>query len=155
MTYRIKGLDPRQFQQYYDLSDLALSELGIVRYTVDSCPGFPDRIEMRDIEVGEKALLLNFEHLAVASPYRSRHAIFVREGAEVAYDEVGHVPEVMKSRLLALRGFDSKGFIIDADIAEGDEIEPLIKRLFDIETIAYIHAHNARRGCYAGLIERA
>ena len=155
MTYRIKGLDPLQFQRYYGLSTLELSELRIVRYAVDTCPGFPDRIEMRDIEVGETALLLNFEHLPVSSPYRSRHAIFVREGAEVAYDEVGHVPDVMKSRLLALRGFDKDGFIIEADIAEGGRIEILIKQLFENETVEYIHAHNARRGCYAGLIERA
>nr|WP_321527074.1 DUF1203 domain-containing protein [uncultured Cohaesibacter sp.] len=154
MTYRVKGLDPQQFQQYYGLSDLELCELGIVRYTVDTCPGFPDRIAMREIEMGEKALLLNFEHLPVASPYRSRHAIFVQEGAEVAYDEIGHLPEVMKNRLLALRGFDSKGFILDADIAEGQQVEPLIKRLFENKAVAYIHAHNARRGCYAGLIER-
>ncbi|WP_319532760.1 DUF1203 domain-containing protein [uncultured Cohaesibacter sp.] len=154
MTYRIKGLDPSPFQKYFGLSDSELADHGVVRYTVDTFPGFPDRIEMRDIEIGGTALLLNFEHMPVASPYRSRHAIFVREGAEVAYSQDNIVPEVMKRRQIALRGYDHRGFILDADIAEGDEIEPLILRLFQNKNIEYIQAHNAKRGCYSGLIER-
>ena len=51
---------------------------------MDATPGYPDRIEMRDCVAGETVLLVNYEHLPVASPYRSAHAIFVREGAREA-----------------------------------------------------------------------
>tara|TARA_R110000737_G_scaffold259093_1_gene267674 strand:- start:828 stop:1295 length:468 start_codon:yes stop_codon:yes gene_type:complete len=155
MTYRITGLDPAPFHAFYGLSDAELAGHGVVRYRVDSCPGFPDRVAMQDIAVGDTALLLNYAHLPVSSPYRSCHAIFVQEGAETAFDQVGHVPPVMTRRLIALRGFDDLGFMLEAEIAEGDGIEPLIHRLFGNPAIAYIHAHNAKRGCFSGLISRA
>lgn len=154
MAFRIRGLDPAPFRKYYGLTDEALAAEGVVRYRVDAQPGFPDRVTMQDMPAGETALLLNFEHLPVASPYRSRHAIFVQEGAETPYDAVDEVPEVMRRRLVALRGFDRRGFILDADVAEGDGIEPLILRLFGNPEVDYIHAHFAKRGCYSGLIER-
>ena len=155
MAFRVRGLDPAPFQRYFGLSDAALAAQGVVRYEVDTQPGFPDRVTMQDMAPGETALLMNYEHLPVASPYRSRHAIFVKEGAEAPYDAVDTVPDVMHCRMLALRGFDARGFILDADLAEGDGIAPLIHRLFENPDIAYIHAHYARRGCYSGLIERA
>lgn len=155
MAYRIRGLDPAPFRKYFGLSDAALSAEGVVRYRVDAQPGFPDRVTMQDLAPGDTALLLNYEHLPIASPYRSRHAIFVQEGAQTPYEALDTVPEVMRCRIVALRGFDSRGFILDADLAEGDGIDPLIRRLFDNPDIAFVHAHYARRGCYAGLIERA
>lgn len=155
MSYRVKGLDPHAFKKYYGLSDTELADHGVTRYTVDTCPGFPDRVGMEDIAQGEKALLLNYEHLPIDSPYRACHAIFVREGAQTAYDQVGIVPEVMKRRVIALRGYDDRGYIVEADIAEGDAIEPLIQEIFENSDVRYIHAHNAKRGCFSGLIERA
>lgn len=155
MAYRIRGLDPAPFRKYFGLSDAALFAEGVVRYRVDAQPGFPDRVTMQDLAPGDTALLLNYEHLPIASPYRSRHAIFVQEGAQTPYEALDTVPEVMRCRIVALRGFDSRGFILDADLAEGDGIDPLIRRLFDNPDIAFVHAHYARRGCYAGLIERA
>ncbi|WP_323038434.1 DUF1203 domain-containing protein [Gemmobacter sp.] len=155
MTFRIRGLTPDPFRKYYGLSDAALAEQGVVRYHVDEQPGFPDRITMQDLAPGDTALLLNYEHLPVSSPYRSRHAIFVKEGAETPYEALDTVPDVMRRRIVALRGFDDRGFILDADLAEGDAIQPLILRLFDNPDIAWIHAHYAKRGCYSGLIERA
>jgi hypothetical protein len=41
----------------------------------------PDRIELRLARPGESVLLVNHEHQAADTPYRSRHAIFVREHA--------------------------------------------------------------------------
>jgi len=45
--------------------------------------------------------------------------------------------------------------LIDADVIDGREVESLIERLFANPRVAYIHAHNAKHGCYSGLIERA
>ena len=154
MTYRIRGLDPAPFMQFYGMPDDQLEAAGVARMRVDSAPGFPDRVGMCDMAIGETALLLNYEHLPVNSPYRSRHAIFVREGAAIAADMRDTVPDVMKRRVMSLRGLDANGFIVDADLAEGDAIEPLILKLFEDPTIAYIHAHYAKRGCFSGLIER-
>ena len=45
--------------------------------------------------------------------------------------------------------------MVDAEIASGDALEPVIARMFDVPAVAYIHAHNAGRGCYAARIDRA
>jgi Protein of unknown function (DUF1203) len=155
MNYRITGLSPEPFQHLYGLPDDELAKVGVKRYVVDKKPGFPDRVSMCDAEPGETMLLLNHISQPAATPYRAAHAIFVREGAARAYDEVNALPEVMRTRLLSLRAFDADGMMIDADIAEGAAVEPLIARLFADPAVRYIHAHNAKRGCYAGRIDRA
>jgi hypothetical protein len=153
--FRITGLEPDLFSHLFGLGDAELAGLGVRRYVVDATPGFPDRIEMRDLEPGERALLLNYVHQPGDSPYRSGHAIFVREGATQRYERINEIPEVMRIRPMSLRAFDGDAMMIDADLAEGDGIDALIRRLLADPRVAYIHAHNAKRGCYAGRIERA
>jgi hypothetical protein len=154
MAFRISGLNPALFRHLYGLPDEDLKKNGAVRYSVDRKPGFPDRIGVRDAEPGETVLLVNYTHQTADSPYRASHAIFVREGAEQAYDEVNEVPEVLRSRLLSLRGFDEAGFMVEADVVDGRELEHAIQAFFDDSRIAYIQAHFAKPGCYAARIDR-
>lgn len=154
MPFRITGLSPEPFRPLWGLSEAELAARGVLRYTAREGSAYPDRIEMRDARPGETLLLLNHVCQPADSPYRASHAIFVREGAEETYDRVGEVPEAMRTRLLSLRGFSAEGMIVDADVVEGAEAKPLIARLFADPRIAYIHAHNARQGCYSGRIDR-
>lgn len=155
MTYRITGLSADPFIPLYGLSDADLARRGVQRQRVTACPGFPDRITMRDMPVGAYALLLNYEHLPVASPYRSSHAIFVLEGARETASVCDEVPEVMSRRTLSLRSYNVDGMMLDATLAEADGIDPAIRRLLDNPAASYLHAHNAIRGCYSGRIDRA
>jgi hypothetical protein len=154
MTYRISGLSPEPFRHLYGLSDEALAAAGARRCTVDSKPGFPDRIELRDGEVGETMLLLNFTHQPAASPYRASHAIFVREGAEEAFEAIDEVPEVLRLRTLSVRAFDAAGDMLDADLVEGTDLEPVIERMLANTAIDYLQLHYAKRGCYAARVDR-
>jgi Protein of unknown function (DUF1203) len=153
MNYTVHGLSPDPFMPLYGLTDDELAKRRARRVVVDG-PGFPERIELRDAEPGETLLLINFEHQDADTPYRSSHAIYVREGATEAWSG-DHLPEVMRKRLLSLRGFSSDGLMVDADVVEGREAEPLIERLFADPEVAYIHAHYARPGCYAARIDRS
>lgn len=45
--------------------------------------------------------------------------------------------------------------MLDAEIAAGEALEPVIERLLAVPGVAYLHAHNAGRGCYAARIDRA
>jgi hypothetical protein len=155
MTFRITGLSPEPFKALYGLSDAELAERGIKRYAVDESPGFPDRIEMREGQIGETMLLLNHCHQPGDSPYRGTHAVFVREGASKRYEAVDEIPEVMQRRLLSLRGFSADHMLLEADVVQGSAIRPLIAQLFGNPAIAYIHVHNAKQGCYSGRIDRA
>ena len=155
VKFRISGLSAEPFQHLYGLSDDELAQQSIKRYLVDKTPGFPDRIEMRDAEPGETVLLLNHTCQPANSPYRATHAIFIREGARETYERHNEIPDVMRTRLLSLRAYDENGMMVDANIVEGAAMEPLIELLFAIPDVAYIHVHNARRGCYSGRIDRA
>ena len=155
MAFRITGLSPAPFQSLFGLPDRDLASLGMKRYIVDSNPGFPDRIEIKDAELGQSVLLLNHICQPANTPYRASHAIFIREWAMQAYEAVDQVPEAMRIRLLSLRGFTDDGMMLDADVVDGTALEPVVTRLFANPEISYIHVHHAKQGCYSGRIDRA
>jgi Protein of unknown function (DUF1203) len=155
MSFQISGLPLAPFTALFGLSDAELARHSAVRQTANECPGFPCRVSLRDAEPGETLLLLNFEHLSVASPYRSRYAIYVREGAREAKLAVDEVPDSLRRRLLSLRAFSGQGMLLDADVTEGRDIEPVIARMLRNQQAEYIHVHNALPGCYAARVDRA
>ena len=155
MSYSIAGLPVEPFQAFFGLPDEELARHHIVRMTADSPVGFPCRVLLKDARVGETLLLLNHEYQPAETPYRGRHAIFVNEAARAPGKFVDQVPAVLAVRkAISLRAFDAAGMMIDADVVRGAEVEPLILRLFDNPRTAYIHAHNAGRGCFAARIDR-
>jgi hypothetical protein len=155
MNFRILGLPADRFAHLNGRTDDELRAQGVLRFRIDKPHSAPDRISLRDAEPGESVLLLNHEHLDVDTPYRSRHAIYVIEGEQRTFDAVNEVPDVMRRRVLALRAFDDKGMMVDADIVDGRETEQLIERLFANPQAVYLHAHYAKRGCFAARIARA
>lgn len=154
MPFRITGLPARRFAHLFGLPEAELAAHRALRRTCDEKPGFPCRVSLEDAEPGETVLLLNFEHLPVDSPYRSSHAIYVRERELASFDEVGTIPPALRTRLLALRGFDARGLMLAADVVEGREMIPVVERFFANPSIEYLHAHFARAGCFAARIDR-
>jgi len=152
MTYRIAGLDPEPFQGLFALSGEELAERGMVRMPVTDSPGFPCRISLVDRAVGEEVILLNHVSHDVANPYRATHAIFVADSRQAQF--VDEVPPVFERRVLSLRGFDKEGMIADAMVTQPGDAEAGILTLFGNPDIAYIHAHNAARGCFSARIDR-
>lgn len=155
MTYRITGLDPSPFAPLYGLPHAMLAKQGIIRMPVTDYPGFPCRIRLDDAKVGETVLLLNHVSHDVANPYRASHAIFVTEGALEPAEFVAALPPALERRILSLRAFDSAGMMRDAVLAQPGESDAVIRELFDAPGTAYIHAHNAIRGCFAAKVDRA
>jgi hypothetical protein len=155
MNYRITGLSLEPFRHLFGLSDEELARHNARRYVADEGSGFPDRVEIRDAEPGESVLLVNYVHQPAETPYRASHAVFIRENAAKTYDRIDQIPPALNSRLIALRAFDADHMIVDADIADGSALEPLIERLLANPKAAYLQAHFAKYGCYAARIERA
>jgi hypothetical protein len=154
MSFRIQGLDPELFADLQRLGDAALAEKGVERVRVGEKPGAPCRISLDDAEIGEAVLLLSFDHQPADTPYRQQGPIFVRE-TRARFDGVDVIPPAMARRTLSLRGFDANHMMIEADVVEGSDSQALIERFLENENIAYIHAHYARRGCFAARIDRA
>jgi hypothetical protein len=155
MAFRVVGLPSSLFESLYGLSEKELAERGVEVHIASESPGFPCRVSLRDAPVGARMLLLNFEHQPANTPYRSQHAIFVQDGVEQAYPGVNEVPEVLARRTLSVRAFDEAGQMLDGVVVNGREAGPLFERLLGLPRAAYLHVHNAGRGCYAARVERA
>jgi hypothetical protein len=110
---------------------------------------------MEHAELGEQLLLLNFEHQPANTSYRATHAIYVRKVADQAFAAVDTVPEVLATRLLAVRAFDAQHMMIDAEVCEGVQAAEMFERFLAKPQTSYLQVHNARRGCYAARVERA
>ena len=154
MDYVISGLPVQPFQLLFGLGDAALRARGVVRQIADSKPGFPCRVTLQDADPGEAVLLLPWTHLDVDTPYRAGGPIFVREAAQATGVFANTIPEQQRSRLLSVRAYDADGWMRDAEVAEGALLASLVERFFDDARVAYLHVHNARRGCYACRIDR-
>jgi hypothetical protein len=155
MNFQITGLPAARFQPLFALSDAELALHHAVRRVADHKPGFPCRVSLQDAEPGETVLLINYEHLAVASPYRSRHAIYVRQEARDAHLAVNEIPQVLQTRLLSLRAFDEAGMMVEADVMPGTALAPAIEQMLSLTKVAYLHVHNAKYGCFAARVDRA
>jgi hypothetical protein len=152
MHFRIRGLEAKQFDHLFALSDAELATQGAVRKIADGPR--PCRISLTDAAPGDELILVNYEHHAVASPYRMRFAIYVRKG-EQTYDAVDSVPDQLRRRTLAVRGFDEHGMMQGWEIVEGVFLEEAIERQFANAAVRYLHVHFAAPGCYAARVERA
>ena len=155
MSFQIVALPLEPFTRFFALDDEALRAKGAKRYVADRQPGFPCRVSLRDAAPGERVVLVPFKHQDADSPYRASGPIFVREQAHRADVAANEVPELLRTRILSVRAYDTDGLMIDADVVDGRELELLIGRLFSDERVEYLHVHFARPGCFACRIDRA
>ena len=154
MDFQISALDRAQFAHLFELSDEELMARGAMRVVADKQPGFPCRLSLADAEPGENVLLVHYEHLSVNTPYRASHAVYVRSTATQARPEVNEIPEMLRSRVLSLRGFDGHGMLKQADLAEGEILRSRIKEMLGNADVEYVHLHFAKAGCYAARVDR-
>ena len=156
MSFRISSLPVEPFQPLFGLSEDALLQHGARRIVCDEKPGFPCRVTLADAEPGESLILLNYQHLdEEASPYRAKGPIFVRETARSGVTFNDEVPDYLTRRILSVRAYDKDGMMLDADVVEGKALAPMVAKFLALDGVDYLHAHFAKRGCYAARIERA
>jgi len=154
-SFQLTGIDHEQFTPLFQLSDGQLRQHGAVRRFVTQSPGYPCRVSLQDAEMGEELLLLPYEHQPAASPYRASGPIYVRRGAKRRTLAAGEMPAYVTSRLISVRAYDSAHMIIAASVCEGRLVAQEIEQVFNDRQVAYIHLHNAKRGCFSCEVNRA
>lgn len=152
MSFRITGLPAEKFQPLFAMSDAELKRQGALRLTADG-PGYPCRVSLTDAAPGDELILVHYEHQDADTPFRASHAIYVRPG-EQRYESVAEVPLQLRKRLLSIRAYDQSGMMLEADVAEGAVVEPVIARMLGNDKVSYLHLHYARQGCYAARVDR-
>ena len=155
MSFIVTGLPVEAFQPLFGLSDADLAKRDAVRQTAIAGQRYPCRVTLEDAAPGQTVLLLNYEHQAAPTPYRSNYAIFVSEAARETRRLAGELPPVLRGRPIALRAFDAAGMLIAAELALDDNVTDAARRLFENPDAAYLHAHTAASGCFAARIDRA
>jgi hypothetical protein len=153
-SFQIVALPAAPFAPLFSLGETELSKIHARRVLASAKPGFPCRVSLDDAEIGEELLLLPYTHQPAASPYRASGPIFVRKGAREASIEPGVIPEYVTRRLISVRAYDGEDCMIDAEVCPGADVAPVTLRLFDDPRIAYIHLHNAKRGCFSCAVRR-
>lgn len=153
MAFHITGIDPAPFAHLHAMSDGQLELGGMQRVVIDAKHVAPCRISLDDAEIGESVVLLTYAHQPADTPYNQQGPIFIRE-TQARAGVSDAIPPALARRTLSLRGFDANHMMIEADLTEGAEAASLIERFFANPKVAYIHAHYARRGCFAALVER-
>ena len=155
MSFQIHALPAKPFIPLFTMSADELAANRASRMTADAKPGYPCRVSLADAEPGETVVLVNHEHQPGDTPYRSAHAIFVREHARQAFPEPGEVPEVLRLRLISIRAFSESHFMRNAEVVDGSDLEKAMAVMLTAPNVAYLHLHYAGPGCYAAGVTRA
>lgn len=152
--FRLVGLGADNFEPFFEMSNDELAALGARRVVADESPGFPCRVSLVDAEVGDEMLLLPFEHLSARSPYRASGPVYVRARAQRAVLEPGMIPPYVTRRLMSVRAYDAGDMMVAGEVCEGADTHATLERMMADEAVAYIHLHNAKRGCFSCRVER-
>lgn len=150
MRLMTQGLAPKPFQPLFDLDDAELEARGIRRQFAPANPGigYPCRVSLDFAQAGDELLLLNFRHLdKPGSPYRAEGPIFIRRDVE-PYRGTGELPAIVMQRAMSVRAYDSSGMMVEADLAEKDELVQLLGTWLAREDVAHVDIHSLRRGCF-------
>lgn len=154
MSFQIHALAGHDFEALFEFSDAELKQMGALRVTADSKPGFPCRVSLLDADIGDELILTHFEHLPEKSPYRSSHAIYVRKNAHQATPDRNEIPQSLSLRILSVRAFGDDHHMKEADLVAGKELAAKLDALFANPAIDYVHIHNAKQGCFAAKATR-
>lgn len=154
-SFQLVGIDHEPFQSLFALSDEQLSKISAKRCTATESPGYPCRISLEDAQLGEELLLLPYLHQPASSPYRSSGPIYVRQGVQQRRLPVNYIPSYVSTRLMSVRAYNAAHMIVDASVCEGTATANEIAQKFNRDDVAYIHLHNAKRGCFSCTVIRA
>lgn len=120
----------------------------------DSPTGYPCRHCLRFAQPGERVILFPYAAISPGHPYSESGPIFVHAEPCPRYATTREFPaDFRKGR--AMRAYNSKFDMIDAEVVNGNEPELVIEKLFQNPETAFVDARSVTRGCYTFRIGRA
>ncbi|MEA3319749.1 MAG: DUF1203 domain-containing protein [Bacillota bacterium] len=153
-NFQIVALQEKEFSNLFFINEELLKSIGAVKMIANKKPGYPCRVSLKDAEVGEEVILLNYQYHCVNSPYKASGPIFIRKGATTAKLDVNEIPEMLDHRYLSLRGYNHDSLMVEARGTEGVKVRENIDEILDNKEVEYIHILNSNPGCYNCLVNR-
>ena len=133
-------------------ADAGASDHAVI--TADSAAGYPCRHCLHWAQPGERMILFPFAAIPAGRPYAESGPIFVHAKPCERYSKTHEYPEPFHSGRV-LRAYNSKHDMIDAEVANGNEPEPIIEKFLENPETAFVHVRSVSHGCYTMQIERA
>ncbi len=119
----------------------------------DSLEGYPCRHCLRFAKPGERVILFPYTSIPAGHPYSETGPIFVHEESCERYSTIDEFPlDLRRGRVM--RAYNSNYDMIDAEVVNSSEPEPIIEKLFEKPETAFVDARSVTRGCYTFRIQR-
>ena len=152
--FRAVGLDSDFARQIREERIDAFGDL--VEVYVSDSPRKPCRHCLHHIPA-EQALLLSHRPAPVPGPYSEVGPIFVCNEACAPFSAENCLPPVLEGRRVVVRGYTAEERINyeASEIVEGEDAEPVIRRMLEDPKNAYLQVRTARYGCFLCKVERA
>jgi len=121
--------------------------------TADSSTGYPCRHCLLWAQPGERRILFPFAAIPSGRPYAESGPIFVHAKRCKRCVATHEFPaDFRKGRVI--RAYNSDRNMIDAEVVNGNEPEPIIEKFLENPETAFVHVRSVSRGCYTMQIER-
>ena len=120
----------------------------------DSPHGYPCRHCLRWAQLGERVILFPYASIPAGHPYSETGPIFVRAEQCERYSATGEYPADFRNGR-AFRAYDANYNMIDAEVANGSELEAVIQKLLQNVATAFVDVRSVARGCFTFRIQRA
>jgi hypothetical protein len=123
---------------------------------VTASPGWPCRQCLRDIEVGDDALLVSYDPFddGSTSAYRTPSPIFLHRRSCATATPTDVPPPQLTGRVLSVRAFDAADRMIHAHVVGGASVGATLAEVFADADVTHAHVHNAGPGCFAAKVTR-
>jgi hypothetical protein len=117
--------------------------------------GEPVRCCVRNARPGEELILFGYEPPLPPSPYREIGAIYGHSEPCGGPEDLHSYPAEWRGRPQILRGYDSRGWIIYAEVHDGRDPEAAVAAALADPEVVQVHSRNISYGCYNFTITRA
>ena len=138
-NFQIIALQEKEFNNLFLMDEEELKILGQSKWlqirSRISC-----RVSLKDAEIGEEVILLNYQYHFVNSPYKANGPIFIRKGATTAMLDVNEIPDTILHRYLSVRGYNIDSMLVDARVTEGVNLREMIDDVLIIKSSIYSHS---------------
>jgi hypothetical protein len=121
---------------------------------VDSPTGYPCRHCLHWAKPGEHVVLFPYPSIPPGHPYSETGPIFVHAEPCERYAATGEYPADFRNGRV-FRAYDADYDMIAAEVANGDNPEAVIEKLFQNPKTEFVDARSVTHGCFTFRIQRA
>jgi hypothetical protein len=151
-TFRIVPLPTEVAESAWRAAEAGAADHAIM--IADSPHAYPCRHCLRWAQPGERVILFPYASIPAGHPYSETGPIFVHAEQCERYNATGEYPADFRNGR-AFRAYDANYNMIDAVVANGNELEAVIQKLLQNGATAFVDVRSVTRGCFTFRVQRA